>query len=408
MKKAGWDDDRIESLLRSMPSIQETRSKEAVYASIQEKIKQEQKQQKQPQKKAPTWLVPGFATLAAAFLLIILLPVLFQNQPFDNLSLMQADSSKEESTAMDEGTMEEKIAIQEIAPSENALQNPEASDRALTFMAPEPSSHLVTAEQYANSTLLTFGVADDMGQNIVPISVLVPQDGRNEIELLSEIKDTLPIERLGLGVYPLQPYIIAEKDDTTVQVDVQPGEIIGTSTPELIFMKSLEETFRWLDYTKVEFTTDGQPGIEFAQFGPMLEKSIELTMDQAYFLYKKGEEYPTFLVPYADVPFVNIEEAITRMNDPVDTHMLLSAIPDGVTITSVVSQDQEVVIEFSKDSTLVNNDEYVYFIEAVLLTAKDFGYTNVSFNGIDNFQIGPYDLTKPIPVPIAPNLVNLD
>lgn len=46
-------------------------------------------------------------------------------------------------------------------------------------------------------------------------------------------------------------------------------------------------------------------------------------------------------------------------------------------------------------------------IEAILLTAKEFGFKKVQFQNAGNEKIGHFNLRKAIEVPVAPNLIDL-
>ncbi|UOK56899.1 hypothetical protein MGI18_19400 [Bacillus sp. OVS6] len=47
-------------------------------------------------------------------------------------------------------------------------------------------------------------------------------------------------------------------------------------------------------------------------------------------------------------------------------------------------------------------------LEAILMTAKEFGYENVKFEGINVDRVGDMNVTEAVPVPFSPNPVELN
>ena len=85
-----------------------------------------------------------------------------------------------------------------------------------------------------------------------------------------------------------------------------------------------------------------------------------------------------------------------------DKNLGPSILP-SITISNVVENGEELQISFGSDAHFENSEPYILMLEAILLTAKDFGMKRVSFQGINVSQIGNIDVTKPVDVPYSPN-----
>ena len=80
-----------------------------------------------------------------------------------------------------------------------------------------------------------------------------------------------------------------------------------------------------------------------------------------------------------------------------------SAIPQRVHIERVDVRQDNVVIRFALDSQLDASPSTYWMVEAILLTAKEFGFRSVTFMGGNVKRIGPYIFGKKIAVPVGPN-----
>jgi hypothetical protein len=75
---------------------------------------------------------------------------------------------------------------------------------------------------------------------------------------------------------------------------------------------------------------------------------------------------------------------------------------------NIVSISNKIMyLSFDSSSSLQDNQQSILSFEAVLLTAKEFGIEKVIIKDPPLTNLGTFDLTKEIKVPIAPNLRNI-
>lgn len=91
------------------------------------------------------------------------------------------------------------------------------------------------------------------------------------------------------------------------------------------------------------------------------------------------------------------------MKTGIETYNLKASIPDDIDFETEVVSDEQLLITFEDDADIKNDEETLYTIEAILLTAKEFEYNEVKLENTEIDQIGRFDLEKEIQVPVAPN-----
>ncbi|UAC47115.1 hypothetical protein K6959_10155 [Bacillus aquiflavi] len=132
------------------------------------------------------------------------------------------------------------------------------------------------------------------------------------------------------------------------------------------------------------------------------ELPIKKENNNGYFLFQPINNKKPFLVPYPK-SYDNIQNAFEDMEQPIPEYELMQSISENIKIERIVEKDQLLIIYLTKDSQLENDENTVYSIEAILLTAKDFGYDTVKFENAPIEKIGPFNLSEPIKVPLSPN-----
>jgi hypothetical protein len=376
MRKYEWNEEQIEQLLQHMPLVKDNRSKQVVYQRISIKMKKN---------RGKNWIIPSIASTAAVLLFIVIGSSYITSRNETYISQEKSTSNNEQDRAM----------MMEEASQSTEVKEAEKQERILSRVVSE-----VNAE---HQEIVVFGIPNKKAEYVIPVSVLVNKDSKSYNEHFQQAKELLSEEEWGLSESMIDSLTITSIDgDKTVAVNVprnHPAFHMG-SAGELMFLDSVEETFRWAGVKEVKFMMEGKRGIELPHTGPVDSLPVH-AMRRGYFLYQLDRTYPVFLTP-AKESFSTLQAALDEMDDQ-QTLPLRPSIPKEVKIESIQVNGNEVTIQFSLDTQLKNTPETVWMLEAILLTAKEFGFTSVVFTGGNVEQIGDYTFNEKINVPLAPN-----
>lgn len=366
-----WDKKQIEELLTRMPKLQDERSAQEVYRNVQQRI------EKGDGKPKRFRLMPGLASVAVVLLLVVLtLPLLpIQEQepvPGQNQLVME----KEINPAVKEEKLNRKVSIK---PS---------------LLKPEGKKYITVAAPDRNI------------QFVVPLTYMVKQEGNTLVQALEGTAAAMNEERLGLSKNIIQDLQISDNQNK-VMVQVKKDHLFGNgSASENMFVDSIEETFRWLPYDKVEFTTDNHKGISLGNMGELVEFPINHFLRKAYLTYQADGDYPKLLVPTVE-SYESLEAAMEVMKQGDEMYELRASIPADVEIKEVKGDYSHLIVRFSENTKLSNEESDVYMLHAIMLAARDFGYESVQFEGGIAEKIGDITLKKRQAVPEAPNVVTI-
>jgi hypothetical protein len=412
MKKSEWNDEQLEHLLKQMPIVKDNRDPREIYQNISSKVKRKQKK---------TWIIPSLAT-AAALVLVVLIGPSFLSQTSD----FSLNSKNSESIADDSNiVMALDSPKEEEAPEMATITGDSSEDvnrKTNITSTEEPTSYVI--REYTDKKLFTFGVPDPMLQTVIPVSVLVDWSEQSHIDLLPDVIQKVNEKLISLGYdthFPLAQYSFSEKqnEDGTKNIildfgpDMYPGSF--ASGESFAFWGGITETFRWFDdsYKEIEFHQNGKQGVMIGQSG-FEEKphKLEKAGKRAYFMYMPFEDGRKFLIPnQVTGKSTTFSDAIETMRNNVEigTFILQPTILESVNFEIDESDSENVTITFTDNTTLEDNDTFVFMIDAIMLTAKEFGYQTVTFNNANIDLIGSWDLSGvENSVPIAPNPITLD
>ncbi|HWO98174.1 MAG TPA: hypothetical protein VNM45_17945 [Bacillus sp. (in: firmicutes)] len=367
-----WDEKQIEELLTRMPKLQDSRSAREVYRNVQQRM---EKSDENPKKFS---IVPGLVSAAVVFLLVVLaLPLLpFQEQ-------------------------ESPVPDQKRLVMENELNLYGKEENLNAQVAVTPSLLKPEGKSY-----ITVAAPDRNIQFVVPLTYAVKQGQDTPAQLLQRTAAAMDEERLGLARNIIQDLHVSDhQNKATVQVERTHPYGDGSAS-ENMFIHSIEETFRWLPYNKVEFTTEGSKGISLGNIGELVEFPIKPFLQKAYLIYQWDKGYPKLLVP-TEESYESLEAAMEAMKRDHEVYKLRASIPNDVDIKEIKADDSHLTVRFSDNTKLRNEESYVYMLHAIMLAARDFGYESVQFEGGILERIGDVALQKRQAVPDAPNVVTI-
>lgn len=401
MKKSEWNDKQLEDLLKQLPKFTDDRHPHDIYQNISSHVRKRNRL---------TWAVPTIACVVALFLFFILAPGFLNKSEF-SLDKNREDTSEKESfdaddeTAVDFNMLDEE---QTEKSSEKADKVPK-DDQDINDEKDILAKEMVTAvydDDLSDYDRLTFAIPDQMAQNIVPVTVLVEKD--NNASWFEQFSQTAPLlteTDWALGeYYPLNGTLTFDQLTQTIHLNLPADHKYGQgSTGYTVFVRALEETFVSQQETvkSIKFTTENEQG--FQGHDDYLEEiSLKQFTNRAYYLYEPVQGRKPYIVPFTIV-YEDMMEALTEMKKSIVEYELTPAIPQQVFIERLENIEGVLHLYLSNDTQFKNDEEAVYFIEAILLAAKDFGYSSVMFENAPIQEVGPFSLSEQIKVPIGAN-----
>jgi hypothetical protein len=400
LKKSEWSDNQLEELLQHLPKVKDKQDPDELYRKISSRIQKEQIRKSNKK----TWLLPSVAAVAAVFLILLIGPT------FMNLSGGSNESANEESAASTESM--DSAAKQEnnisLAQEGKSFDIASSEENATFEMAGPVIVDNILITKTDGDTLITMGIPDTEGQSIIPVSMLSAESGKSQLELLEQALSTMSEEEYGLSPNPFEGLTFEEGDDDTVIITFPSDFVSNGAANDNTYYFGIPETFRWMGYTEAILRKEEGGQVEFGNYGPQDSISFSTAMKKGYYVYT-SETGQTYLVPSRD-PSNTFKDALDRMM--IEEYNLEASIPTNVTIEDVNEIDEDsVTVTFSNDNS-INQDEISHqlMIKAILLTAKEFGYVDVTFvnapEQIGDIQLMQNGAPNPVDVPAAPNYIN--
>jgi hypothetical protein len=394
VKKSEWSDKHIEELLRQMPKIQDHRHPRDIYQNLSLK-----------KRKSPTWLIPSIAAAAALLIFFILVPKLMNGPQFSYDRAGENKMSK--GIKMDYSSRNNKesaIALKKQASTSKAKLNSGVATPEL-FQAGNLKT-AVYADDVENGKVLTYWIPDKQAQMLIPVSTIAKDTkDKNWLTLFNEKMTSLTEEDWGLSdFYPVNAKLILDNKDNSILIDVPTNHVYGQgSSNETSFLNVMKKNVATnSNIRKLKFSTNSMAGINFGNMGEMKELKFALEKDHAYFFYyPKRSEIP-FLVPSLET-YKDIKAAFDAMGrDYPNTELKASLSLLHFNTASIKAKT--LFLSLNPGSNLKNDKNTLHSFEALLLTAKEFGIEKVMVENAPLSYLGPFDLTKEINVPLAPNL----
>lgn len=393
MKKSEWSDSELEKILRQLPKIQDHRDPRDIYQNISLK-----------KRKRKSWLLPGMAAAAALLLFIILVPKLLDGTNFSS------DIAKEEKSSISNNKM--NLSDKE---STIAMNNDDASSKKQVYLGAEQAEQIKTEsmktaiyeDEIGNGTVFTYWVPDPQAQILIPISTIV-NDTQEQTwpSLYMKTMANLKEEEWGLSnYYPLNLTMTLDENNGNVLVDVPSNHKYGQgATNEINFLNVLKKDISSNSkIKKVKFSTNGKPGIQLGNYGPLEEIDIVPENKHAILFYYPEDSDIPFLTPSVET-FSNLNSAFEAMKIDKPQLGLKSSLLPLLPLTDISVMDKTLFLSFKGNSNLKDDQKTISSFEALLLTAKEFGLEKVVVKDSALPNIGPFDLSKENNVPVAPNL----
>ncbi|ANU28070.1 hypothetical protein [Planococcus versutus] len=385
-----WTDDAIEDLLKEFPEIKDNRSKKRVYNQLVQR-----KSVKKPRK---PWLPILIAALAFIAMGILVSSIISQN------GIDFAQTKNDSSDAADESsaTMKENNELSEVEDS-----NESESDQFSTAQVEDTVRTAVYESEISDQTVMTIGLT--VQAIVVPVTFLIPAE-----EIASDFKSLVPtslelyqkyaddINEKALGFDNYHPYIgTLEKTTTGIRHMLPQDHQYDKASASIgIYFNTLSASFN--DADQIEVVNKDGSAAEFSQIGPV-ESRVPTQENLAYYSVaaKNGDIY---LAPGYDMPFASVSEAISSLTkSPSDLYS--GTIPEDL-VFQVIETDKLVTVRFETEVDLnaINQLDAVRMIESLTLTANSF-HKEAKIEGLQPVNWNGFDFSLPLPIPIAPNLL---
>ncbi|WP_409289031.1 GerMN domain-containing protein [Peribacillus sp. SCS-37] len=431
MKRYDLSEQQIEEALRKFPAVKDERSKAEILQNIELRSNRRRKREKR-------W-IPAAAGAAAVLLFSILASSYLhtEQKSKDSAAIHQDLSNSSKSTGSPDSPAAPEIAEKSAEPAEppvperkediSETSEKKTEDGAETVPKTEegepieeedessPPLHaasaltgtLLSTEASEEKSFITIGVPDNNVNYVIPLT-FEAEDGADRhqlFQLLLEKMNSLDEASLGLqDYYPLDLKMTPGSEERTVNVDF-PADTNFSNLYEPALLRALEETFKYQGYSKILFSTGGSPGVELPETGYKTEEDILPHSKRPTFIYQADESKPMLLVP-GNTEIDNIQDALKEMKAAEPQGSVAPSIPAGISIESAVEKGDKLELTFTSETSLKEDEENLRAIEAILLTAKEYGFSGVIFKSPRISKVGPYNLDEEVPVPAAPNLIH--
>jgi hypothetical protein len=372
MEQNKWSEEEITRQLKGLPAIKDRQSKQALF----QKIQADDKCRPHQRKGLPVWGIPALATACVLVLMVFFVPDLMRN------------SSMDKSMGNEGGAAESDVSIMSKPVGNTSLEEVE---QAMVYHEPLLQEDIESAGQ----DWVTVAYLDEQAQIVIPISFLTNKG--NYIDKVNEQIGVFDESRAGLAENPLQRAKISEEEETVI-IDWPPKSIF--SAEEVLLKTLIALTFSNEGQKhKVEFRSNGKEGYAFPHLGH--REVWDLGVPGApHFRYDTSSRDAFIVSLYStgteaeELP-QDLQGALDVMDDQ-QQRGLKPLIPEGLELEVKQTGDDSVEVIFPDSFQLDDNLDSRMMIDAILLTAKSYGYQKVKFNNTGADSIGPYHMEKPI------------
>ncbi|NNU84027.1 UDP-glucose 6-dehydrogenase [Geobacillus sp. BMUD] len=166
-----------------------------------------------------------------------------------------------------------------------------------------------------------------------------------------------------------------------------------------LFLEAVMETVRQMGGRSIRFFTREEEGLDLPVFGRL--RTTKISQQKRIYYQNRFSSFGHAVLIPTPSNARSFSEALQQMKKSAPSG-LESVIPRGVEVGSVDVDGRHAAVRLHV-STLPSADEAACMAEAVLLTAKEFGLLDATFEASGLSFLGPYPLGERINVPSGPN-----
>src|SRR5690625_3252248 len=224
-----------------------------------------------------------------------------------------------------------------------------------------------------HSTIIHRAIVEEQFQYVIPISFITTE----EIDLTTKFNDLnkyFKPEEWGVRDNMFKDVIFdIDIEEQIVVVELPKDFSLGEGSAKAhAFSEMLLSMFQPYGIKTIEFNPYQGEKVDLGKFGDLSRLDVTDPVPSNYKLFRHPEADRSFLVPIKQMN-ISITEALTDMKADEDLGHVYQTIPNDVDF-SVSSIEQELIIQFSDHAKLSNEQEFITMVEAILMTAKSFGY----------------------------------
>ncbi|KZZ86454.1 hypothetical protein [Bacillus sp. SJS] len=406
MKKSGYNEEHIQELLSKLPVIRDKRSRDEVYKRASES---------RPFKQRKIWIGPLVASFAALFILAVISPFWisqFQSGGSGNDSLQMTEEDKgassgepadeKESLAQDKQETAEREKPSESSPKTAVPESKEEKKAEQRPAPPVEPNVTFTAKEDQRDQSLVLAYSDSSANYTIPVT-LISSGGSIQAEQFNELRAFFDEEKWGLSDYFQDIEIRESENPQHIEIHMSENRKILSSSDALL-AEIIQASFGGKGYTAAELYTGDSPGIDMGPLGVLNELELHPSDKRAFFKYENQSKKSLFVK--SNISYDSFSDAYTDMTENIGSG-LQSVMIEGAKIENVQEQGNELILTFNTFE-FQNNEDTVFMLEALLLTAKEFNFETVSFQNINLDKVGTLEVDKPITVPYGPNPIQIE
>ncbi|WP_338776849.1 hypothetical protein [Metabacillus sp. FJAT-52054] len=406
MKKSEYNEEHIQELLSKLPEIRDKRSRDEVYKRASES---------RPFKQRKIWIGPLVASFAALFILAVISPFWisqFQSGGSGNDSLQMTEEDKgassgepadeKESLAQDNQETAERKKPADSSPKTAVPESKEEKKAEQRPAPPVEPNVTFTAKEDQRDQSLVLAYSDSSANYTIPVT-LISSGGSIQAEQFNELRAFFDEEKWGLSDYFQDIEIRESENPQHIEIHMSENRKILSSSDALL-AEIIQASFGGKGYTAAELYTGDSPGIDMGPLGVLNELELHPSDKRAFFKYENQSKKSLFVK--SNISYDSFSDAYTDMTENIGSG-LQSVMIEGAKIENVQEQGNELILTFNTFE-FQNNEDTVFMLEALLLTAKEFNFETVSFQNINLDKVGTLEVDKPITVPYGPNPIQIE
>lgn len=402
------DNEKLKEQLRNLPKIKDHQSKALLY----EKIKFSHPSRSNVNKRnGLKWIIPSLASLSAVLVFIIMLQsgIIKQNQTVEHFDQPDVDRQSDEDLSLSsqegENAEEFNILVEDDDVNELDIAEHEAPNTI-------NNGQMIYYEDEHQFPTFTIAVADRQNMYPIPLTLVSSSSTGDPNDYYNRINNFINEEDFGVTTFPFEDinFEFSSNQDQLYMTVEDDYQFPQGSSQAAMFQSMLNLMFTDYSFDHIILQTNSTSGIDLGPIGFKEAFELEPVEHQAYKLYqhKDGER---LLIPVEGSDgnrITNFNEALKEMQRSEPEFDISKSIPEEARYQLERINESTISMTFSEYEAFGNNKLTNEMIQAILVTAKSFGYTAVELNipGIDG-HIGQFDINSKLPVPDGINPIIL-